>query len=170
MTATKKTTAKTTTKTAEKAVSGAANEAFATVENMSNAARDQFENFVASMNENTEAMRDQAEEMFAVCRDNMEAAQERFQSMNTEMMEAARAEASDAVEFVNELARAKTIGDALEIQRDYWTNLFETRIERTQEMTKATVDAARDSMEPFTKSFSTFTPAGFEKFFPFAAK
>ncbi|MEX0644590.1 MAG: phasin family protein [Parvularculaceae bacterium] len=167
MTAVKKTAAPKTDKAADFAMI----DGYTTVENISNAARDQFEKVAAAYAENAEAFRGQAEEMMETVRGNFESARTRFNAVNTDLVNSAREEAAEAVDFFNNLARAKSVADALEIQRDYWTNLFETRIERTQAMTKATVEAARESFEPFSKSLSAFsTNAAFDKFNPFSAK
>lgn len=167
MTAAKKPTAIKTEKTADIAAFGG----LATVENLSNAARDQFEKIAAVYAENAETFRGQAEDLMETVRGNFESARTRFNAVNADLVATAREEAAEAVDFMHNLARAKTVVDALEIQRDYWTNLFETRIERTQALTKATVEAARESFEPFSKSLSALsTNAAFEKFNPFSAK
>ncbi len=137
----------------------------------SNAARDQFDTLLTAFNDQAETFRGQTEELMQTVRGNFETAQTRFQSVNADLLNAAREEMAEAVDFANELTRAKTFTDALEIQRAYWTNLFQTRVERTRELTNTAVEATRESFEPFSKSFSTaFTPASFEKLFPFAAK
>ncbi|MEE2691134.1 MAG: phasin family protein [Pseudomonadota bacterium] len=163
-TATKKSAPKRAAKPAETTAEAA--QAF------SNTARDQFDTLLAAYNDQAETFRSQTEELMETVRGNFETAQTRFQSVNADLMSAAREEMAEAVDFANELARAKTFADALEIQRGYWTNLFQTRVERTRELTNATVEAARESFEPFSKSLgSAFAPtAAFEKFFPFAAK
>jgi hypothetical protein len=155
----------------ESAAGATAFDGFTTVENMSNAARDQFEKVASVYAENAETLRGHTEELMETMRGNFESARTRFNAVNADLVASAREEAAEAVDFFNNLARAKTVADALEIQRDYWTNLFETRIERTQALTKATVDAARESFEPFSKTLSAFsTNAAFDKFNPFSAK
>lgn len=173
----KKTAAgKTTAKTAEaiadagKTAQAAANDAFASIETISNAARDQFESFVAAVSENSKSLREQADEMIETYRDSLETAKEHMRTVNAELMNAAREETQEAVEFVNNLARAKSPVDALELQRDYWTKLFETRVQRARELTEASFEAARGSFEPFSTSLNAFPATGFEKFFPFSAK
>lgn len=168
--AAKKTAARKTVQPAEKAVEAATGDAFASFENISNAARDQYDTFVAAVAENTDTLRDQAEEILETCRGSFETANEQLRSASAELLTAARTETAEAVEFVTELARAKTVADALEIQRDYWTNLFETRVQRARDLTQASFDAARTSFEPLSKSLTAFPATGFEKFFPFAAK
>jgi hypothetical protein len=164
--ATKKTVRKTV-----KAVDETITDAFQSGQSFSQAANDQFQTVLNAFNENADTLREHSEDVIAAVRNNMEIAQSRFQSVSAELVEAAREEASEAVTFVNELARAKTLADALEIQRSYWTNLFETRVERTREFAKTSVEAARESIEPFQKSFTALPAfASFEKFFPFASK
>lgn len=170
-TAARKTAAKPAAKPAESAKPvDAADDVLASFESMSNAARENFDNFVAAFTDNSETLRDQAEELIETCRDSFETAKEHLQSVNAELMSAAREETAEAVEFVTGLARAKTVSEVLELQRDYWTRLFETRMQRSRALTQASLDAARGSFEPFTGSINAFQPAGFEKFFPFAAK
>lgn len=162
--------AKKTVRKTAKIVTDNTADAFTAGESFSAAANDQFQTVLNAFTENAETLRTQTEDAMAAFRSNFEATQSRLQSVGAEMVEAARTEASEAVTFVNELARAKTIADALEIQRSYWTNLFETRVERTRELAKTSVEAARESFEPFSKSFATPAFASFEKFFPFATK
>jgi len=155
---------KTVRKTAKPAQTESASESFG-------AANDQFQSVLNAFSENAETFREQTEDVIAAFRSNFETTQSRLQSVSADMAAAARTEASEAVTFVNELARAKTMADALEIQRNYWTNLFETRVERTRELAKASVEAARESFEPFSKSVATLPAfASLEKFFPFASK
>lgn len=167
--------------TVEKAATAAASDAFGFAEK----ARDQYTDFLKAMNENAEKFSGATQEMMEESRERMEQAQARFQEMGAEAMETARQDMTDAVDFANELARAKTMGDALEIQRDYWTRFFETRMERTKAMTEQMVEATRETVEPFTKTpFTQTTTAfpmpfsaaaafdadAFKAFFPFAAR
>lgn len=149
----------------------AATDAVAAAETFTSQARDQYDTMLTAFNDQAETFRGQAEDMLQAVRANVETAQSRIQSANAELMNAARTEMAEAVDFANELARAKTLGDALEIHRGYWTNLFQTRTERAREFANLSVETARESFEPFSKSMSSFGgAAGFEKFFPFAAK
>lgn len=165
--ATKKTAARKTIKAGEDNVVNA----FEQAGSFSTAANDQIQSVFTAFSENAESLREQAEDAFSAMRGNMESAQSRFQTVSAELVAAAREEASEAVTFVNELARAKTVADALEIQRTYWTNLFETRVERTREFAKTSAEAARETFEPISKSMTSLPGfASFEKFFPFGAK
>ncbi len=104
-------------------------------------------------------------------RGSFESARTRMQSVNAELVRAAREETANAVDFVNDLARAKSVADMLEIQRGYWSNLFETRSERAKNLANVSVEAARESFEPISKSLNAFSAnASFEKFMPFSAK
>jgi hypothetical protein len=135
------------------------------------ATNDQIRSFMEAFSTNAETVREQTEDFLASARENFETVQTRFQAVGHDFVSAAREEAADAVTFVNDLARAKTVGDALEIQRDYWTNLFETRVERARELTKASVEAARESFQPAAKSLAVLPGfAALEKFFPFGVK
>lgn len=129
----------------------------------------QAQSFMNAFSMNAETFREQAEDVAAAVRGNFEQTQSRLQAVSADLMTAAREEATEAIAFVTDLSKAKSVGDALEIQRTYWTNLFETRVERAREMTKASVEAARESLEPFSKTMAN-APAfsAFEKFFPFS--
>lgn len=136
------------------------------------AAREQYETALKTFNDNAEKFRAQTEEALYEARKGFDAAGERMRAVNANAMAVAQEEMTEAVGFMNELARARTIGDALEIQRDYWTKMFETRVERARTMTEATVEATREVMEPMSRTYASafaFAPA-FDKFFPFSSK
>ncbi len=146
--------------------------AFADVGAFGEAAREHYETALKAFNENAETIRIQTEETLAAARAGFDAANERLRAVNADAMSAARDEMTEAVDFANELAKARSIGDALEIQRGYWTKLFETRVERARAMTQASVAATRDAFEPFNRSYASafsFAPS-FDKFFPFGSK
>ena len=134
-------------------------------------ARDQYETALKTFNDNAEKFRTQTEEAIASARDGFDAASERMRGVSADAMTAVQEEISDAVAFTNDLSRARTLTDAMEIQRNYWTKLFETRVERVKAMTEVSTEAAREAFEPMTRFTSAFafTPS-LEKFFPFAAK
>ncbi len=164
--AAKKSAPKTAAETSDSVVQFADMTAFA------DAARDQYETALAAFTENAEKIRAQTEEQLASARESFEAAGERLRAVSADTLAQARSEMTDAVDFANELARAKSAPDALEIQRRYWTKLFETRVERARALSEASVEAAREVMKPMSKSLDAafaFTPA-FSAFFPFATK
>lgn len=134
-------------------------EAINTAEDFSAAARDQFEAMMTTFTASTEDMREQAEEMTGEIRARFEKSQETAAKINAEIVNAAQAETADAVQFVTNLGQAKTFADALEVQQSYWTNLFETRMERTRKLTETSVEAARENFapvkSPFTAMFDT---------------
>ena len=171
-TATKKTVRR-PAKSAEKptaAADVAATASAATIETAT-AARDQVDAFFSAFNDNADMMREQTEDMMASLRENAETISARFQTVNADILAAARDEMTEAVDFANELARAKTLGDALEIQRDYWTNLLETRVERARDFAQSSSEAALELAEPLAESAATpFRNNPFAAFFPFAAK
>ncbi len=176
---TKKTTTASATKSAAKTTVNSANDvaethgetAFA----MGDAARNQYDSFLQSFNSHAEELQGRTQEMMEAAREGYEAAQTTIKNVSAEAMEAARQEMTDAVDFANEIARAKTIADALEIQRDYATRTFETRVERMRAMTQSTVDMMRDSVEPMNRSMSRVMAAApamtaFTAFFPNSSK
>lgn len=149
----------------------AANDAFASAESVQDAARKQYETFFSAFTETADAMRAESEELMTTVRGNLEDVQARMQTVSADLAVAAREEAAEAVEFVNELSRAKSIADAMEIQRGYYTKLFEERVARARELTEVSLEAAKASFAPFNKSFSAFgNVAAFEKFMPFGGK
>jgi len=161
--------------TKKTAPEGAAQDAFAAfgdVSSFADAAREQYETALKTFNENAEKFRAQTEESMNSTREGLEAASERMRAVSVDAMTHAREEMTEAVDFANELARAKSISDALELQRNYWTKLFNTRVERAKAMTEASVEASRSAFEPLNKSFTSafaYAPS-FDKFFPFASK
>ena len=175
--ATSKTTAKTTpAETKEKVVETVSVQSnndnmFATADSFANAAREQMETLLTALTGNAEEMRDKAEAMNEEFRARFEKTQQHVSDMNNELMEAARTEMSDAVQFANDMTQAKSVTDALEIQRGYFAKLFETRIERARELTENSVALARETATPANGAFAPyFDPKAFEKFFPFSAK
>ena len=130
-------------------------------------ARTQFERLYTNFNDQAETFRGQANDLIETVRANVETTREHIKTVNAELIEHARSEMAEAVDFANELARAKTVADAFEIQRSYWTRLFETRVERVRGITNASVEVARETMEPLSKTFAAaWSPAAFERFFP----
>ncbi len=176
-TAAPKTTAKTAAKASAKKAdsdvkSALVNESmFKSVEDYTASAREQFETMMQSFTGNMDGMRETAEDLAEEMRDRMKKSQDSIAEVNAGFMEAAQTEVADAVQFANNIAQAKSFADALEIQQDYWTKLFESRMERAREMTEASVEAARGTMAPVETSFTSFFDVkAFEKFFPFSVK
>ncbi len=132
------------------------------------AAREQFDTMMQAFTGNSEEMREKAEEAFGEMRTRFEATQKRAADINANLVEAAQTEASEAVQFANDLVKANSFTDALDIQRNYWTNLFETRVERTRKLTEATVESARENLTPVSSDFGKiFDTSAFENMFRF---
>ncbi|MEM6413492.1 MAG: phasin family protein [Pseudomonadota bacterium] len=163
--------------TAEKAktTNGSSNDLGENAFAFSESAREQYDSLLKSFNENAEQVHDQTQKMMEAAQEGFETAQARFKEVGQEAMDAAQKDMKDAVEFANDLVKTKTVGEALELQRDYWTRFFETRVERTRSMTQSTADAFRDSTQPVSRTISdamsstqisNFSTA----FFPFPSK
>ena len=105
---------------------------FASADSFANAAREQMETLMGAFTGNTEEMREKAEAMNEEMRTRFEKTQQHVSDMNNELMEAARTEMNEAVQFANDMTQAKSVADALEIQRGYFMKLFQTRIERAR--------------------------------------
>lgn len=156
---------------AKKTAAGTDNTAFETAGAFAENAQDYFSEFVTKVTDATEDMREQAEDIAEDMRARMETQQKLAADVNAEIVEAAKSEVSDAVQFASDLGKAKTFADALEIQQAYWTNLYETRVARTQDLTTKSVDAAKEAFAPFKTEFaSPFDTSAFEKMFRFPAK
>lgn len=132
------------------------------------AAKEQFETMMTAFGGNFDEMREKAEGYAEETQARMKTVQDRAAETNALLMEAAQEEVSSAVNLASELGAAKSFADALTIQQNYWTKLFETRMERARTVTEASVDAARETMTPVEMPFGNF--GGFEKFFAFPAK
>ena len=164
--AAKKTATRRVTKSTDEAGETMLNDSVSHFEAAADQARSQFERLYTNFNDQAETLRGQTDELMQTVRANVETTQAHLKSVNAELVEAARTEIAEAVDFANELARAKTVADALEIQRTYWTRLFETRVERVRGLTNSSVEVARETIEPFSKSFAAaFSPTAFERFF-----
>ncbi len=166
-------TAAETGKTAAESVSIRSNNdnMFASADGFANAAREQMETLMGAFTGNADEMREKAEALNEEMRARLEKTQKHVTDMNNELMEAARTEMSDAVQFANDMTQAKSVADALEIQRGYFSKLFETRIERARGMTEQSVALARETAAPADGAFTSyFDMKAFEKFFPFSGK
>lgn len=141
---------------------------FATSSEWAETAKAQFEKMMSSFSGNFDEMREQSEDIAEKAKARLQAVQERAAKTNAELMEAAQEEMTNAVQFASDLGKARSFSDALTVQQSYWTNLFETRMERARALTEATVEAARETMTPVETPFANFK--AFEKFFAFPAK
>ena len=144
---------------------------FASADSFASAAREQMETLMGAFTGNTEEMREKAEAMNEEMRVRFEKTQQHVSEMNHELMEAARTEMNEAVQFANDMTQAKSVADALEIQRGYFMKLFQTRIERARGMTEQSVALARETTSSADGAFTSYFDAkAFEKFFPFSGK
>ncbi len=156
---------------AKKAAAKTDDKAFETADAFAENAQEYFSEFVTKMSDAAEDLREQTEEFAEDVRARLETQQKLAADVNAEIVEAAKSEVSDAVQFASDLGKAKTFADALEVQQAYWTNLFETRVSRTQDLTAKSVDAAKDAFAPFKGDLPTaFDMSAIEKFFRFPAK
>lgn len=165
-----KTTAKKTVKAADPTMKAAVvnEDAIKSAEDFTAAAQDQFQKMVDLFAGNAEEMREKVETLTSEMRARMEKTQQHVADVNADLAEAARTEVSDAVQFANDLAKAKTFADALTVQQSYWTNLFDTRIKRIKDMTQTSIDVTREALEPAGDTFGAFFDQSklFEGFFP----
>ncbi len=161
------TTKETTAKTAAPKTEAADMMSFAGADWTANA-KEQFETMMSSFTGNFDGMRAQSEEFAETAQARLKAAQDRAAKTNARLMEAAQEDMTTTVQFASDLGKAKTFADALSVQQSFWTNMFETRMERAREMTEATVEAARETMTPAEMPFANMK--AFEKFFPFTVK
>jgi len=146
--------------------------AFSIFNSFTEQARGQFESTFGSFNENIETAREQGEEAMAALRETLEINAAKTQEVSAETAELVREDFAGAVDFAQQLAGAKSVADAIEIQSTYWNGVFETGLERTQKATETFVETARASAEPMNKTFGAFsamTPS-MAAFFPFSAK
>ena len=156
---------------AKKAAATAQGDAFETAGAFAENAQEYFSEFVTKMSDAAEDMREQAEDIAEDLRTRFETQQKLATDVNAEIVEATKSEVSDAVQFASDLGKAKTFADALEIQQAYWTKLFETRVQRSQELTEKSVAAAKEAFTPLKGEFPTlFDASAFEKIFQFPAK
>lgn len=157
-----------TTKAAEKAAAQVEETATKTVEDFTTAAQDQFRQMVDAFTGSTEELREQGAAVAEEMRTRFEKTQKQVADVNAGFVAAAQTEVSEAVQFANDLASAKTFADALSVQQNYWSNLFNTRVERTRELTENSLTVARETMTPIGGSMTEmFDPSTmFSKLFP----
>lgn len=157
-----------TTKAAEKAAAEVQETTTKAVEDMTTAAQDQFRQMIDAFAGNSEELREQGAAMADEMRARFEKTQKQVADVNADFVAAAQTEVSDAVQFANDLASAKTFADALTVQQNYWSNLFNNRVERTRELTEASLTVARETMTPIGGSMTEmFDPSKmFAKAFP----
>ncbi len=168
----------TTKKTAAKAIPAAAAKtktiempdvmSFSAGADWAEKAKEQYETMMSSFTGNFDEMREQAEELAETTQARIKTVQDRATKTNASLMEAAQDEMSQAVQFAQDLGKAKSFTDAVAVHQSYWTNLFETRMARTRELTEATVETARETMTPVELPFTNMK--AFEKFFAFPLK
>ncbi len=156
---------------AKKAAAKAESNAFEAAGDFAENAQEYFSEFLTNMTDAAEDMREQAEDLTADVRARFETQQKLAADVNAELVDAAKSEVSEAVQFASDLTAAKTFTDAMEIQQAYWSNLFQTRVARTQDLTSKSVDAAKEAFAPLKTDFTgTFDTSAFEKMFRFPAK
>lgn len=134
-------------------------DALKSFETFADATREQFETTMKNFAGASEEWRRQTDAFGAEMRRRLERNQKRVADANAELVEAARTETADAVQFVNDLSKAKSFADALEIQRGFWTKTFDARIERARALTETAVDVARDSLAPPKTQVGSFSNA-----------
>lgn len=173
-TASRKTAAKKATKSANKTADTAtfaATDAFKSIESMGMQAQQQFADAMSQFTGKAEDMREYAENITAELTARFEAQQQLATEINADFVEAAKTEITDAVQFTSDLGAAKSVADAMEIQQAYWTNLFQTRTTRMQDLTAKTVEATKETISPAATDFGAFfDTSAFEKMFAFPAK
>ena len=149
-----------------------ANAAFSTMNSFAEQGRAQFESVMSAFTENSETAREHGEEALEAFRATFEATTAKAQEASAEAAELVQEDIAGAVDFAQQLSSAKSVADAIEIQRTYWNSVFETGLERTQKATEAFVETARETADPMNKSFGAFaalTPS-MSAFFPISAK
>ena len=168
------TTQKPTTKTVKaEAEKPAATEfdAYKTVEDYTSAAREQFEKVYENYTSNVEELREKSEDFTAEVKARMEKSRDVATEINSEIIENAKQEFADTVKMVNDLSKAKTVTDVFAIQKDFWTNLYQTRSDSAQALTAKSVEATKEALSPYNTDFEKFFSADAMKdFFPFSSK
>ncbi|MEM9013776.1 MAG: phasin family protein [Pseudomonadota bacterium] len=151
----KKTTKKTAAKkAAPKSVATNENDPTAAFEAYSEAAREKFVRVTEDFSEGAEQMRETLTELAGDLSERATHTGEQVSAMTSELMDAAKDEVTDAVQFANDLMKAKSFGDALEIQREYWTDLFQARTERARDLSERAMALTKDNLDPITDKAS----------------
>ena len=163
---------KKTAPTKDKTAETAQDVATASMTTYANAAREQFDQLVSEFSSNTDQFRGQLATLTSSVNEGVERTRTHFTEVSTECVEVAKEEMSDAIQYANDLTKAKSLTDVFEINRDYWTNLLEARTEFTRDIAERTMAVTRENAEPFTSQApNLFAGANlFSKFFTPASK
>ena len=119
------------------------------------AVHEQIERVYSAFSVNTGEFREQADELQSALSDGLKATQEHVQATSSEFSEAVSAEFQDAIALGTSLTKVKSPTEALELQKEYWTKLYETRAERARNWTQAGIDVAQDTTTPVATAFNT---------------
>lgn len=157
-----------TIKAAEKAAAEVQETTTKAAEDFTAAAQDQFRQMIDAFTGNSEELREQGAAVADEMRARFEKTQQQVADVNANFVAAAQTEFTEAVQFANDLASAKTFADALSVQQNYWSNLFNTRVERTRELTENSLTVVRETMTPIGGSMTEmFDPSKmFAKVYP----
>ncbi len=180
---TKRKTAKKTVKaatksatTAGKTLKEATGNISGSIESFAHSAQVQITKMLNDININAENIRENTSDISDFVRERGHTTHTFLQETGTELATAARDEFSDAVQYATNMIQVRSFGDALEIQHDYWTNLFEKRLERTRTIAEArtafsceTVEIVSSKVEDNIRN-SAITDFSFEKLMPYTLK
>ena len=122
---------------------------------LTGAVHEQIERVYEAFSVNTGELREQADEFQAALSDGFKATQEHVQATSAEFSEAVSAEVQDAIALGSSLTKVKSPAEALELQKEYWTKLYEARAERARNWTQAGIDVAQDTTTPVATAFNT---------------
>ncbi|MEM6537998.1 MAG: phasin family protein [Pseudomonadota bacterium] len=140
----------------------------------SGAAKEQYETLAKAFSDNAGEFQGKTQEFLDASKESFEVMQSHMRDAGTGMITAAREDIEDAVDFANELSSAKSVTEAFDIQRDYWTRYFETRVSRARTMFSDGTTAIRETAEPIqqvaSSTFGDSPMASMTNFFPFAKK
>ncbi len=99
------------------------------------------------LGEQSEKLREQMTGLTEVVRERAAAAQHHFQEANTDLMNTARDELHDMMQLQHDLVNADNITDMLELQRDFFSSLMETRMQRMRDLTGSMSSFTQENMD-----------------------
>jgi len=162
-TAAKKTTtkAKAAPKAAEKAIDATtfvakAREAIEErVETITERAKDAWE----SVQDRVKSVRENAGDAMGVVRSSLEVAGAGLRDVNLKVIEFVQADANTYFDTVKQVATAKSVKEAFEIQTSYVRSQFQTSVKNARTVGEIAAEAAKEAFKPVRDGFASFRKA-----------
>lgn len=123
----------------------------------SNIVREFAEQSIASARQVYETARSAAEEATDMMEDTYENARKSFTDMNLKLIDQAQANTDRVFAFAKEVASAKTVSEAVELQTKFVREQFEAFAQQAREMQETAQQLANETTGPMKEAFERTT-------------